>query len=176
MIKKRYPLKSHHIEEHETNIYVSIEIEENKIKIKYEIIGDLLSYNFPKVTKQKRANELWRDTCFELFIANYSSEEYYEINTSPSTEWNAYHFTSYKNEMKASDVFSVPNISFYQLDKRYEFSFEMTFRKDIFEKELLVNLAVILLDQKGIRHFYTIHRQNKSPNFHDREWHTLISH
>ena len=139
------------------------------MKIEYEIIGDLSSYSFPKKTKQKRANELWKDTCFELFIANYSSTEYYEINTSPSTEWNAYHFTSYKKEMRESDLFSPPRISFYQSDNRYTFSFEMTFRKNIFDKELLINLAVILLDKEEKRHFYSINRQNSSPDFHNRE-------
>lgn len=169
MIKKRYPLKCHNQEKNDIEVHTTIELQHNKFKIEYEITADLSPYNFPKKSKQQRADELWRDTCFELFITNRSSDEYYEINTSPSTKWNAYHFQNYKEDMSESDVFSVPSIISQKLDNRYSFSFEMAFQEDIFEKELLVNLAIILLDRDCVRHFYSIHRREGSPDFHDRD-------
>ena len=174
MIKKRYPLKNHNQEKNDTKVYAKIKLQHNKFKIEYEITADLSQYNFPKETKQQRANELWRDTCFELFIANNSSQEYYEINISSSTEWNTYHFESYKKEMQESNKFSVPSIQNQQSNNRYSFSFEMNFQEDIFEKKLLINLAVILLDRDGVRQFYSINRREKLPNFHDRNGFDLL--
>ncbi|SFV50560.1 hypothetical protein MNB_SV-12-26 [hydrothermal vent metagenome] len=174
MLKKRYQLKNHFQEKNKTEIYATIELQPSRLKIEYEIINNLSSYHFPKETKQQRANELWRDTCFELFIANHSSTEYYELNISPSTQWNAYHFKSYKEEMRETDVFSTPSIISHQLDKSYNLSFEMAFQEDIFVKKLSINLAVILLDKEEMRHFYAINRCKESPDFHDRFYHVCI--
>ena len=50
----------------------------------------------------------------------------------------------------------------------------MDFQEDIFEKKLLINLAVILLDRDGVRQFYSINRREKLPNFHDRNGFDLL--
>ena len=175
MIKRRYLLKSHKQEKTNTKVYATIELQDNRLKVNYEIRADVSQYNFLKKTKQQRVDELWRDSCFEIFIANRSSDEYYEINTSPSTEWNAYHFKSYKEKMNKSYIFSMPSIKNQQLANRYNFSFEMSFQEGIFEKELLINLAVILLDREGVRHFYSINRRKGSPDFHDRDLYMIIN-
>ena len=41
--------------------------------------------------------ELWRHTCFELFIGATNDAEYYEFNFSPSGEWAVYGFRSYRD-------------------------------------------------------------------------------
>lgn len=50
----------------------------------------------------KREMELWRDTCFEIFIRplNHPSE-YFEINFSPEKrKWNAFYFSSYRSPIQ----------------------------------------------------------------------------
>lgn len=152
-----------------------IELHGQKLKLDYEIIGNLSQYNFPKPTKQQRANELWRDTCFELFIANTSQESYHEMNISPSIQWNCYHFNAYKEDMKESTLILAPTIKTTQNDQSYKLSVETTIQEEFFHEILEINLAVILLDTDNTRHFYTLKKRDGVPDFHDREGFLNIS-
>jgi hypothetical protein len=51
-----------------------------------------------------RADELWRTTCFELFIRPEPGEAYFEFNIAPSLQWAAYRFDSYRAGMAQLDV------------------------------------------------------------------------
>ena len=46
-----------------------------------------------------RTDELWRSTCFELFLRFDDDERYVEFNFSPSTRWAAYAFDGYREGM-----------------------------------------------------------------------------
>ncbi len=46
-----------------------------------------------------RADGLWRETCFELFLKAPDAVGYTELNLSPSERWAAYDFTSYRAGM-----------------------------------------------------------------------------
>ena len=54
-----------------------------------------------------RIDELWRHTCFELFISSSGQESYLEINASPFGDWNAYLFDGYRKGMRTAPVGSV---------------------------------------------------------------------
>jgi len=60
------------------------------------MIGDLL---VPPRATPAHGDELWRHTCFEVFIRGLGRAEYYEMNFSPSMEWAAYRFNGYRNGM-----------------------------------------------------------------------------
>ena len=47
-----------------------------------------------------RKDELWKRTCFELFFSESKSKTYWEVNLSPSQDWNVYHFDDYRQGMK----------------------------------------------------------------------------
>jgi hypothetical protein len=63
-------------------------------------IGDLA---IPQPAARERTDALWRHTCFEMFVAG-EGEGYREYNFSPSGEWAAYSFTSYREGMAPLDV------------------------------------------------------------------------
>ena len=170
MINQMYTLKNHYNIDEQTTVKAIIELYDDKLTLEYQILGDLSHYHFPKQTKQERANELWLDTTFELFIAPTNSDEYWEINISPSTQWNVYHFTSYKEGMKESNIISQPTIKTDEYHNEYRLTFESSVPKEYFDQASHINLCVILLDQKGVRHFYSIKRREGSPNFHDRDY------
>ena len=163
-----YTLKNHHKTDENITVKTIIQLQDNLLKLNYQIVGDLSNYHFPQNSKQQRADELWLDSCFELFISHPHKNEYWEINISPSTEWNIYHFTSYKEDMRVSNIISTPTIKSYRYEHEYKLSFETIIQKENFDKLLLINLCVILLDKKGVRNFYSMDRREGSPNFHDR--------
>lgn len=53
----------------------------------------------PPFAGKGRADELWRTTCFEVFLRPERGERYCEFNLSPSERWAAYDFTTYREGM-----------------------------------------------------------------------------
>jgi hypothetical protein len=50
--------------------------------------------------KTQRRDDLWKQTCLELFIGSDSVSSYFEMNLSPSGSWNFYLFDSYRSGMR----------------------------------------------------------------------------
>lgn len=63
---------------------------------------------FPPLAGNCRADNLWRTTCFELFVVAGQGPGYSEFNLSPSEQWAAYHFTAYRDGMSEHPVTPAP--------------------------------------------------------------------
>jgi hypothetical protein len=50
----------------------------------------------PATAAPRRCDELWTSTCFELFLAEPGVEPYWEVNLSPSGDWNLYRLSGYR--------------------------------------------------------------------------------
>lgn len=66
----------------------------------YRLEGELECLRVPDAREAPRfADELWRHTCFEMFIARKETPDYLELNFSPSGEWAAYAFARYRERV-----------------------------------------------------------------------------
>jgi hypothetical protein len=61
----------------------------------FVLTGDVAHIAMPAAREPQRKDELWRHTCFECFM-RASGDAYLEFNFSPSREWAAYAFHSYR--------------------------------------------------------------------------------
>ncbi len=78
--------------------------------LRYVVTGGISDLLMPPVTAPTRGDELWRHTCFEAFLQPSPGDEYYEFNFSPSTQWAAYRFSGYRNEMRVAHEIAAPRI------------------------------------------------------------------
>ena len=90
--------------------------------LSYVVTGKIGSLRLPAVTSPARADELWRHTCFEVFVRPSSAPSYYEFNLSPSTQWAAYGFAGYRSEMRVANEIAEPRIDVSTDDERYVLS------------------------------------------------------
>lgn len=58
----------------------------------------------PEPVTPSRADDLWRTTCFELFLRRPGAEGYLELNFSPSGRWAAYAFDGYREGRRDLDI------------------------------------------------------------------------
>lgn len=56
---------------------------------------------WPAAAGARRADDLWRHTCFEVFVA--TDDGYVEYNLSPSGQWASYRFDGPRAGMRAAD-------------------------------------------------------------------------
>lgn len=66
----------------------------------------------PPASEQNRVTGLWESTCFEVFLKNIETGRYLEFNFSPSTDWNAFYFETYRGQLTELKPFSPPSIHF----------------------------------------------------------------
>ena len=69
----------------------------------FHAIGDVARLVVPPPAPPERADDLWRTTCFELFVAN-EGESYREFNLSPSGAWAAYEFEAHRSGRRNADA------------------------------------------------------------------------
>ncbi|HEU0310300.1 MAG TPA: DOMON-like domain-containing protein [Sphingomicrobium sp.] len=64
----------------------------------FRATGDISRLVIPPPAVPERSNDLWRSTCFELFVAD-GAKAYREFNLSPSGAWAAYQFDGHRSGM-----------------------------------------------------------------------------
>ena len=74
------------------------------LTLRYAVTGEAGGVLWPAPAATKRADELWRHTCFEAFVRTPGEDGYLELNFAPSTLWAAYRFDAYRAGMRDADL------------------------------------------------------------------------
>ena len=82
-----------------------------KLAVTFTLDADLSQVRLPPARPPARTDELWRHTCFEVFVALPDSEAYCELNFSPSGEWAMYGFVGYRRGMTPLQVRRRPRVA-----------------------------------------------------------------
>ena len=113
----------------------------------------------PQPSKPRRADELWKTTCFELFVQ--TGEGYREYNFAPSGAWAAYAFDAYRAGMRAADLDYDPEIETDDLGD--------TFLLDAvidLEGEGRFGLSGVVEEKSGTKSFWALAHPPGPPDFH----------
>jgi hypothetical protein len=82
-----------------------------KLAVTFTLDAEMSQVRLPHTRTPVRTDELWRHTCFEVFVALPDSEAYCELNFSPSGEWAMYGFVGYRRGMTPLEVRRPPRIA-----------------------------------------------------------------
>lgn len=69
------------------------------LKLRFRASGRMSDVLIPAAAMPERADELWKETCFEAFVQGPGGR-YCEFNFAPSTRWAAYAFDAYRTGMR----------------------------------------------------------------------------
>jgi len=117
----------------------------------------------PKEQEAKRADGLWKATCFELFLKPSESEGYVEFNFSPSFQWAAYGFSGYRSgmvEMPAHD----PEISLSIGSDYLHLAIEAL--PDLPPAALKLGLSAVIEEIDGTKSYWALAHAPGPPDFH----------
>jgi hypothetical protein len=73
----------------------------------FRLDGIISGIVVPPAATSARRDNLWQTTCFEIFWQPLGSTAYREFNLSPSGQWAAYDFDSYREGMRDATVDAV---------------------------------------------------------------------
>ena len=140
----------------------------DRLALTYLVTGDLSDIRMPPVMASERRDELWRHTCFEAFVRASSGAEYYEFNFSPSTQWAAYRFSSYRSGMCAAEI-SAPPIETQSAPDRYTLQacLELNRLSDLPRNALWqFGLSALIEDTSGRMSYWALVHPPGKPDFH----------
>jgi hypothetical protein len=75
-----------------------IGLDPNWLRVRWKVQG-ASGVVLPPFAGKGRADGLWQETCFELFLRTPGEAGYVELNLAPSEQWAAYDFVGYRSGM-----------------------------------------------------------------------------
>ena len=135
------------------------------LRVRWRIEGaqDLV---VPPFAGRGRADELWKTTCFELFLRPVGGDAYVELNLSPSERWAAYDFTEYRDGMSERPASREPDCTIRQGSS---FAiFDAAIPRDILPAfPAAANFTAVIEEHGGVKSFWALAHPAEKPDFHD---------
>jgi hypothetical protein len=120
----------------------------------------------PPFAGRKRADELWRTTCFEMFVRMGEGPGYAEFNFSPSENWAAYDFDAAREGMRERDVPHAPVCTIRRGSGLVIFDAEIPLSA-LPSLPAKAGLTAVLEQQGGLKSYWALAHGGDTPDFHD---------
>ena len=115
-----------------------------------------------------RKNELWRTTCFELFMKLPGGSEYWEVNLAPSRDWNMYRFTGYRSTLQPELMVDNINIATEITPPRLvSLRATLPLPLSVVNQKLAIGISSVIEDGDGNLHYFALRHCGLKPDFHD---------
>jgi hypothetical protein len=145
------------------------------LKLAWRLAADLSHLRVPQAVAPATADGLWHHTCFEAFVADPHSQGYLELNFSPSGEWAAYGFRSYRTGGSPLPLKKPPTANWRRTAD--ELTLTVDFRMDDLPGPpgprppvtVRVSLAAVVEDDQGALTYWALRHPAGKPDFHHAE-------
>ncbi len=117
--------------------------------------------------RPSRQHDLWRSTCFELFVKTPTATEYWEYNLAPNRDWNVYHFTGYRSALQQEPQITAINITPALAHTRLaSLHAALPLPPSLLARTLAVGISSVIEDAHGHLHYFALQHGGKA-DFHD---------
>ncbi len=143
---------------------VTVEQQGSNLRCRYEVRGTVERLAIPAMAPAPaRTDELWRQTCFEIFLKPEDGTIYDEFNFSPSGHWAAWRFEHYRTGRVELELGSAPRITCRNEARRL--SLEVVVPGGECNRPRLA-LSVVLKDRDGATCYWALQHPPGKPDFH----------
>jgi len=142
-----------------------------KLAVRFVLDADMSRVVMPHLRPPARADELWRRTCFEVFLALPEGDAYCELNFSPSTEWAMYGFVGYRRGMTPILVRRPPRVAVRPTTRGLVLE-AVTYLEELPLPQpgapLRAGLAAVIEETDGRLTYWALAHPSSLPDFHHR--------
>ena len=122
------------------------------------------------VPAPSRRDRLWEATCVELFLARRGSPGYWEVNLSPSGDWNVYRFDAYREGMREEKALSALPIRTIRGPAALRLHLDLALDELLRAEDALeAGVSAVLGHRGGGRTYWALAHCGPRPDFHLRE-------
>ncbi len=137
------------------------------LALRFVATGDIGRLVMPPAVARARADELWKQACFEAFVKPAGGEAYFEFNLSPSNRWAGYRFDVYREGMT-----SPPELALTHMTQRASASlYELVATLDLSGAGALhqpwrLGLSAVIEETSGAKSYWALAHAPGKPDFH----------
>ena len=143
-----------------------LSLTDNWLRVRWRIDG-VSKLVVPPFAGKGRKDELWKTTCFELFLQKKGDAAYCEFNLSPSERWAAYDFTGYREGMSEREFRREPDCSMRMGQAMAIFDAALP-RAQLPLPPLNAGLTAVIEEEGGVISYWALAHGGEKPDFHDR--------
>ena len=154
------------------------------LRFQYVLEADPLLVRIPApIEDAGRTERLWAHTCFEGFVGLPDSPRYLELNFSPSGQWAAYRFDSYRQGM-APALHTAPRVAVRRSAERLELQAEVQLGGSLWPHarppetagpgRVRIALTTVVEDREGRLSYWALRHPPGRPDFHHPESFSLV--
>jgi hypothetical protein len=139
------------------------------LALRFFLTGAMSDLALPPVALSTRADELWRHTCFEVFLRPATSAGYYEFNLAPSTQWAAYRFSDYRTGMSVANEAAAPRIDTHGTVASYELRAHLDLGRLVDPAPgapWRLGLSAVVEEATGRKSYWALAHPPGKPDFH----------
>ena len=142
-----------------------LSITDNWFRVRWRVdgVGKLV---IPSFAGKGRQDDLWKTTCFELFMQPRGGTAYCEFNLSPSERWAAYDFTGYREGMSEREFRREPDCTMRVGQAIAIFDAALP-RAQVPDGKCAVGLAAVIEEEGGHLSYWALEHLGDRPDFHD---------
>lgn len=137
----------------------------NWLTLRWRIKG-AKSLTVPPFGGKARDDDLWRTTCFELFVRGIGTERYTEFNLSPSERWAAYDFSGYREGRADAAMPRTPVCTWRGSGDIALFDAAIP-RAALPPLPALIGLSAVIEEAGGTKSYWALAHPDGPPDFHD---------
>ena len=134
------------------------------IALTYRIFAPGAALRLPPDGGPRRADELWRHTCCELFVQGAGG--YFEFNFSPSRAWAAYGFSGYREGMRVVGEIAAPEIETSLAEDHVELRIRLALPAVLQAEFSRVGLCAVIETVEGMISYWALRHPPGKPDFH----------
>jgi len=151
-------------------VFATLRRVNHEMVVDFLLRGDTSTIQWPvPLPHSAPGNELWKHTCFEVFIADSDDSAYWEYNFSPSRQWAIYAFSGYRQPSGIA-VSSNPSVGIPCLgDKTFTLQLQFPLEAPLENKSLSVGVSAVVENRDGTRQYFALTHCAQKPDFHRRD-------
>lgn len=143
------------------------------LDVSFVVTGRMDDIVFPvQSVSPTRQDNLWKHTCFEVFLSPAGQNAYWEFNLSPSGDWACYRFSAFRKDM--SIEYRVSNIVIekkqFSDSKKWSAGIPLKMIPGLCGAEHMdCGLTAVIETNDGHKNHWALSHHGSKPDFHLRE-------
>lgn len=151
-------------------------IRDGVLHFDFAVLGDVSLVNWDDNPTQGQFNlELWKKTCFEIFLKIPGQAEYWEWNFAPNLNWGFFHFEDYRKALPLpSRSGGLKNLEFIRsrheqvhlkgcLSPNFSSYLSWAFLN---RASLELGVSAVLMGPQGDKTYWALKHSSPKPDFH----------
>lgn len=143
----------------------------DRLTLRYALSGPLqqLRIQEPGATP-RRLDGLWQTTCLECFLARPADPGYWEVNLSPSGDWNIYRLDGYRQALRPESAAGAPSLRRLPGPQGLELAMTLPLPPPLATTAgLELGITAVIATRQGELSYWALDHPGTEPDFHRRE-------